>query len=69
LPLYIEEEWGYDWGYLSRRTQNTPTFAMLTGSIIRKTQPKHSDCKLFDNSSSAGLFGLLPSPGIGELEA
>jgi hypothetical protein len=39
---------------------------MLTDSVIRKSQPKDSDSKLFDGGGVlrlAGPFGLLPSPG------
>jgi integrase len=60
LSLYIEEAWGYDWGYLTSQIESTPTFAMLTDSLIRKSLPKDSDSKLFD---SGGLFLLIRSTG------
>ena len=58
--MFPDEFWGYDWGYLYRQTGNTPAFAMLTDSIIRKTQPKDSDFKLYD---AGGLFLLFRSTG------
>jgi len=60
LSLYIEQVWGYDWGYLISQTESTPTFAMLTDSEIRKTQPKDGDSKLFDGG---GLFLLIRASG------
>ena len=50
--VFSDDYWGYDWGYLSRAIESTPTFAMLTDSEIRKSSAKDRDFKLFDNSPS-----------------
>jgi Arm DNA-binding domain len=50
LPFY--------WRYLTYQSESTPTFAMLTDSIIRKTLAKDRYFKLFD---SGGLFLLIRS--------
>jgi hypothetical protein len=59
-PLFTDVWWGYYWGYLYSQIECTPTFVMLTDSLIRKTQAKDRDFKLFD---SGGLFLLLRSTG------
>jgi integrase len=47
-------------GVPAQQNQNYPTFAMLTDSEIRKTQPKDSAFKLFDGD---GLFLLVRPSG------